>query len=118
MEWIQLRSRIETVADLLFDKKAENILVLDATEQAMIADYFLIAEGTSERHVSALAKHVVEKMKGVGEIVVHQEGIGAGDWAVLDFGDIVVHIMLSEMRDRYELEKLWRNAKIFPWSPI
>jgi ribosome-associated protein len=100
---------LNELAQALYDKKAENILVLDARQFSTMSDYFVIAEGSIERHVSALSRTVVETFE---EKPLHVEGEVEGDWVVVDYGNIVIHLMTHEMREKYDLESLWREAKI------
>lgn len=75
-----------------------------------ITDYFIICTGTSDRHVQSLAESVMEEMKKVGERPISKEGLQAGQWVLLDFVNVVVHIFQQEMRDFYRLEALWGDA--------
>lgn len=97
------------IAELLEDKKAENILVLDLRPERVIADFFIIATGTSDRNLKALAEHVrVELKDEYGIHAASTEGIAESGWVLLDYGEIVVHILLEERRQYYDLEGLWR----------
>lgn len=102
--------RLDSIAQTIFDKKGLNILALDVREISTFTEYFLFAEGNVERHVIALAKAVIEQQKGEGHVAFHHEG--SGDWVVVDFGHIVVHIFTPDMRDKYALEKLWKEGRI------
>lgn len=103
---------LTTVVETLFDKKAMNILVLDVRHFSTLTDYFVIAEGSSVTHVTALAERVVAVMKEREASPLHVEGMGDGDWVVVDFMEIIVHILLPAMRQRYCLEQLWQEGKI------
>jgi ribosome-associated protein len=103
---------LDQIAQSIFDKKGENILVLDVRGISSLTDFFVIAEGGAERHVQALAKTVIEKLDDVKMAPLHLEGEQVGDWVVVDFGAIVVHLFTNEMREKYDLENLWREAKI------
>ena len=87
--------------------KAENIVVLDVSEQASFTDYMIFASGSSTRHVSAIAESVVEAAKATNEPAIGIEGEDVGEWVLVDLGDVIVHIMLPDVRLYYELEKLW-----------
>jgi len=87
--------------------KAENIVVLDVSEQASFTDYMIFASGSSTRHVSAIAESVVEAAKATHEPAIGIEGEDVGEWVLVDLGDVIVHIMLPDVRLYYELEKLW-----------
>ncbi len=100
------------IAQKLFDKKGFNIIALDVRQVSTMTDYFLIAEGEVDRSVRAMGKMVVELMKEAGEEPVHVEGLSDGDWVVLDYLEIVIHLFVPEMRDRYRLEELWGAGKM------
>lgn len=97
------------------EKKAENILVLDLREISSVTDYFFVCHGTSDRHVKAIADHVLEMMKKGGYPALGVEGYPEARWILLDFGDLVIHIFYEEARRFYELERLWGHAtQIYP----
>lgn len=87
--------------------KAENILLLDVREQASFTDYMILASGSSTRHVSAIADSVIEAARAANEPAIGIEGEDVGEWVLVDLGDVIVHIMLPDVRLYYELEKLW-----------
>ncbi len=95
---------VETSLD---DDKAEDIVVIDLKEKSSFADYMVIATGRSDRHVGALAEHLIEKMKASGLPSVPAEGRERCDWVLLDGGDVIVHLFRQEVRAFYNLEKLW-----------
>ena len=97
----------QIVIKALEDLKAKNIVQLDVREMTDVTDTLIIARGTSNRHVKSIANNVVEDSKKLGYMPLGVEGIDAGDWVLVDFGDIVVHVMQEETRNFYELEKLW-----------
>ncbi len=101
-QWIQ---------SALEDAKTQNIAVLDVRKISDFTDYMVIATGTSNRHVQSSADKVVETLRGHGVRPVGIEGKQLGDWVLIDFGDVVVHVMREETRDFYNLEKLWSDAK-------
>lgn len=103
---------LDLAAQALFDKKGFNILALDVRGVSTMTDYFLIAEGNVDRHVIALCKELRDVMRKVGEKPIHVEGEQTGDWLVMDFGDFVIHLFQPELRQKYELEELWHEAKI------
>lgn len=94
-------------------KKAECILVLDLREYASITDYFLICNGTSHRHVSAIVDSVLETMHGNQYKVHHVEGQSLLEWVLIDCSDIVIHIFHQDRRQFYQLENLWRDATVY-----
>ncbi|MCL1844574.1 MAG: ribosome silencing factor [Defluviitaleaceae bacterium] len=95
------------------DKKfAHNIVVLDLGGVTPIADYFVIATGASAPQIAALTDTAEECLKQHGMTLKHTEGLRAGKWVLLDFGAIIVHIFDKESREYYDLERIWRDAKI------
>jgi len=87
--------------------KADNIVVLDVHQQASFTDYMIFASGSSTRHVRAIGDSVVEAAKAANEPAIGVEGEDVGEWVLVDLGDVIVHIMLPDVRLYYELEKLW-----------
>ncbi len=104
----RIASLIRTLAE---DKKAEEIVVLDISKLSSIAHYFVITHGNSDRHVKALAEHIMDEMKKRKMPVWHVEGMEDGKWVLLDFGAVMVHIFYRETREFYGLERLWGEAK-------
>jgi ribosome-associated protein len=103
---------LDTIAQAIFDKKGINILVLDLRGISTIADFVVIAEGNVDRHVIAIGHAVEQVLKEQGIRPVHVEGMPSGDWVVLDYLQIMVHIFMPGMRDKYQLETLWKEGKI------
>ncbi|SDH56219.1 ribosome-associated protein [Pseudomonas flavescens] len=91
--------------------KAQDIITIDVREKTSITDYMVIASGTSSRHVKSLVDNVLEKTKEQGVRPIGSEGLDSGEWALLDLGDIVVHVMLPTARQFYDLERLWQGAE-------
>ena len=91
--------------------KAQDITTIDVCEKTSITDYMVIASGTSSRHVKSLVDNVLEKTKEQGVRPIGSEGLDSGEWALLDLGDIVVHVMLPTARQFYDLERLWQGAE-------
>lgn len=103
---------LDAIARAIHDKKAKNVMALDVRQISTMTDYFIIAEGTVERHVSALCDIVVEAMDAKGYSPIHIDGQTVGDWIVIDFGTIVVHLFIPELRDKYRLEELWGEGEL------
>ncbi|MGF1528617.1 MAG: ribosome silencing factor [Candidatus Competibacterales bacterium] len=97
----------ETIVAALEDLKAVDIRVLDVADVAGFTDLMIIASGNSSRQVKALADRVVERCKGAGVPPLGVEGEREGEWVLVDLGDAVVHIMNPQIREFYNLEKLW-----------
>jgi len=94
------------------NKKAEDIVILDVRKISSVTDYFVIASGTSEPHLRAIVEEITGKLRnedGVRPRAV--DGSAHGAWVVLDFFDVIVHVMRQDMRERYDLEGLWGDAK-------
>lgn len=104
--------RLDEIAQAIFDKKGANILALDVREISNFTEYYIIAEGNVERHVVALVRAVIAQQSEKGHPPFHVEGTATGDWVVIDFGHIVVHIFHPELREKYALERLWSEGKI------
>jgi ribosome-associated protein len=98
---------IEATLAALDDLKAKDILVLDVRGLTPITDTMIICTGTSNRHVRSLAQHVVEKAKEAGFRPLGMEGAEEAEWVLVDLGDAVVHVMQTQARAFYQLEKLW-----------
>ena len=101
----------ETLGRLADDKKAADIVVMDLEGLTDIADYFVIAGGTSERHVRTIADGIREGMKESKVRPAASEGYDEGRWVILDFQSVIVHIFLGSLRELYDLESLWLEAK-------
>lgn len=99
-----LLARIE---ETLEDDKAEDIVAIDLAGKSTVADYLVIATGRSARHVSALADHLLRAIKEMGMGRAATEGMEGGDWILIDAGDVVVHLFREEVRNFYNLEKIW-----------
>ena len=97
------------VVEALEDLKAVNTVTLDVAAMTDVTDFLVIASGTSNRHVKSLADNVCMEAKKQGMRPLGVEGEDAGEWVLVDFGDVVVHVMLPATRDFYDLERLWVN---------
>ena len=94
----------------LDDKKGEDIKIIDISQISVMADYFVIANGTNESQVKALVENVEEELAKKGIEVRQREGYGLGNWVLLDFGEIIVHVFDKENRLFYDLERIWRDG--------
>ena len=106
---LQAQNLKKLALQALEDLKAENIQVLDVRKQASFTDFMIFASGTSTRHVKSIAAEVVEKAKLAKLPPLGVEGEDVGEWVLVDLGDVVVHVMLPDVRVFYDLEKLWRE---------
>jgi ribosome-associated protein len=98
---------LEVVLDTLDDAKAENVVCIDLKGKTSIGDQMVIASGRSQRHVGAVADHLVRKLKDEGFGRARVEGLPHCDWVLIDAGDVIVHIFRPEVREFYNLEKMW-----------
>ncbi len=106
---------IDKIADkaytILEDKKARNIEIIDITEVSTLADYFIIASGTSTTHIRTIADELEFRMGEAGYNLIHKEGYESARWILLDFGELVIHVFHEEDRSFYNLERLWSDGK-------
>jgi ribosome-associated protein len=94
------------------DRKALDLVALDIRKIASFADFFLICSGNSSRQVQAISDEVSERLRGErGSRPLHVEGYEAGEWVLMDYGDVIVHVFVDESRKFYQLERLWRDAE-------
>lgn len=98
---------MQVAVDALAELKGVDVQVLDVQHMTNITDFMVVASGRSARQVVALAENVVKRAKERGSPPLGTEGMSQGEWALVDLGDVVVHVMLPETRDFYQLEKLW-----------
>lgn len=96
----------------LDDKKGEDITIIDISEVSVVADYFIIAGGSNRSQIQAMADNVDECLSKNGGRLKQIEGYDAGNWVLLDFQDIIVHIFDKENRLFYDLERIWRDGKL------
>ena len=100
----------ELICQAVDDAKGLNVRVLDVQRISDVTDYMVLTSGTSNRHVSSVADKVVEAMRRHGYRPLGTEGREAGEWVLLDFGDVLVHVMKPDVRQFYNLEKLWTDS--------
>ena len=104
MEVIEIKNNIEKILD---SNKAQNITTIDLKNKSYIADYMIIASGTSSRHLQSLSEILVSELKKLGLNNCHMEGKDSSDWKLVDAYDVIVHIFHPEKREFYNLEKMW-----------
>ena len=105
------------VTQALADRKAVDTVVLDLRELTAAADYFIIASGTSDAHVRGMADHLLTALPPRGVRPHHVEGQSQGRWVLLDYVDFVVHVFHPELREFYQLERLWGDAAVLASVP-
>jgi len=93
----------------LEELKAYDICTIDVRKKTSVTDYMVIASANSSRQVKALAENVLEKVKSQGTCALGSEGLENGQWALIDFGDVIVHVMQTDARSFYDLEHLWQD---------
>ena len=111
MAEISQEEKLKTIVKALDSKRAEDIQVIGIGDLTIVADYFVIANGTSTTQTKALAEEVEFKLDELGIIPARTEGYQGSSWIVLDYGDIVVHVFYKETRNYYNLERLWSDGK-------
>ena len=104
MKISEIKNKIETI---LGDNKAKNIISIDLKKKSYIADYMIIASGTSSRHLQSLSEHLVSELKKIGINNCRIEGRESSDWKLVDAIDIIIHLFHPEKREFYDLEKMW-----------
>jgi ribosome-associated protein len=93
------------------NKKAENIVILDVRKLSSVTDYFVIASGSSEPHLRAIVNEITDQLRNDHGLRPHAtDGMVHGSWVVLDYFDVIVHVMRQDARERYDLEGLWGDA--------
>jgi len=100
----------ELILNTLDDDKAQDVVAIDLAGKSTVTDFMIVASGRSQRHVSAIADHLQRALKDAGHGRVRVEGLPACDWVLIDAGDVVAHIFRPEVREFYNLEKLWIAA--------
>lgn len=108
---IDLQKMVEVAVNALDDIKAKDVVVLDVAAKTSLFQYMIIASGDSNRQVKALVNNVAVDWKENGFEVLSTEGTESGEWALVDGGDVVVHVMLPAVRDYYDIEALWGGEK-------
>ncbi|MDI6027908.1 ribosome silencing factor [Corticibacterium sp. UT-5YL-CI-8] len=98
---------LEIVLASLDDSKAENIVSIDIQRKSSLGDYMVVASGRSHRHVAAVSDHLLKALKDAGLGTARVEGLAGADWVLIDSGDIIVHVFRPEVREFYNIEKMW-----------
>lgn len=103
---------IQKISQVIFDKKGLNILALSVGHFSTVTDYLVIAEGNVERHVMAIGQEIISVLRDEHGLRPHHvEGLHSGDWILIDYCDILIHLFMPGMRDKFQLEKLWSGGK-------
>jgi ribosome-associated protein len=101
--------RLETLLKSLDDNQAIDVNVINVREQTSVTDFMIVCTGRASRHLRAIAEHLMTDMKKADMPALSKHGLDDGEWALVDFGEFVVHIMQAESRDFYNLEGLWQT---------
>ena len=102
--------KIRATLEAALSVKAEKPVVLDVREVSSFADTFVLVSGRSDRQVRSIADRIERRLRGVGERPLGIEGTENGRWILMDFADLIVHVFLAEVRELYDLERLWSDA--------
>lgn len=109
---VEVRAALRLVREALLDRKAVDPLILDLRGLTGATDYFVIVSGTSDAHVRGMAEHLMTALAPQGIAPHHVEGLTQGRWVLLDYVDFVVHVFHPELREFYQLERLWGDAPV------
>jgi ribosome-associated protein len=110
MKGLTTEEKRALISQIVADRKAMDVVVLDMADASSITDYFFICSGGSQRQVQAIADAIDEQLKQAGSTSLGVEGYREGHWILMDYGDVIVHVFSQETRDFYDLERLWANA--------
>jgi ribosome-associated protein len=112
-----LPSEVARAVEMLFDRKASGVSLLDLRNISSATDFFVIASGRSDTHVTAIADHLVDELKKDGIRPTGVEGLRGGRWVLVDYVDFVVHVFHPAAREFYQLERLWGDAPLYELEP-
>jgi ribosome-associated protein len=104
----------QIAAEAADSKQASDLVALDVSGPLPLADIFFLASGRNERNVVAIAEEIIDRLNEQGVKILRREGLSEGRWALLDFGDLVVHVFHEEDRMYYSLERLWKDCPVVP----
>ena len=107
---LDIQKKLEIAVKAIDSKKANNMVAMDMHKVSLMADYFVIADATSNRQVQAIVTEVKDKIQEAGGDIKLIEGFQTADWVLIDLGDVIVHVFSTEQRDFYNLERLWHDA--------
>lgn len=105
-------TKMRLVCEAADDQKAHDITVLDVRGQTIVADFFIICDGTSVTHIQSIAEGVQDKLRERAELRARREGDAQSYWMIVDYGDVILHVFSEETREFYDLERLWSDAKV------
>ena len=102
----------------LEDKKAKDVKILKTAEHTVLADYFVICNGSSSTHIKALVDEVDKQLSEAGEPPIRREGLRSDIWVLMDFGSVIVHVFTDEARKFYDIERLWSDSEVVDLSSL
>ena len=105
------KNLVNYIVKIIEDKKGEDVVVVNVKKLTTLADYFIICSASVSEHSKAIYDEIKFNLKRKGNIPFSEEGKDVGDWIVMDYGDVIVHIMLPEKREFYDLERMWREIE-------
>ena len=103
--------------DAILDNKGDDVRLLDLSQLLVVTDIFVIASGSSTRHVKSLATDAEDALREIGRKPIRREGTDHGEWILLDYGDLIIHVFDNDTRDYYDLERLWADAPRIAFEP-
>jgi len=104
---------VQKISKIIYEKKGLNILALYVGSFSTVTDYLIIADGSVNRHVRAIGQEIIKDLRDNDGVRPHHvEGLHVGDWLLIDYCDVLVHIFMPGLRDKYQLERLWESGKI------
>ncbi|WP_299870551.1 ribosome silencing factor [uncultured Hoeflea sp.] len=104
--------QLQLVRDSLADSKAEDTVFIDIAGKSALADHMVVASGRSNRHVAAVCDRLISELKDAGFGAPRVEGLATGDWVLIDAGDVIIHVFRPEIREFYNIEKMWQTPEI------
>ncbi|HNR12179.1 MAG TPA: ribosome silencing factor [Thermodesulfobacteriota bacterium] len=110
MPSLDRKAKLRCALQAAFDQKAQELIVLNVSTLSSFTDYFVICHGESHRQVGGIARHIEEKMRSAGYKPLGIEGSTEGQWILMDYDDVVIHVFLKSVREFYDLERLWMDA--------
>ena len=105
-------TKMRLLCEAADDQKAHAITVLDVRGQTIVADFFVVCDGTSVTHIQSIAEGVQDKLREQARLRARKEGNAQSYWMILDYGDVILHVFSEETREFYDLERLWSDAKV------
>jgi ribosome-associated protein len=109
-------TKMRLLCEAADDQKAHGITVLDVRGQTIVADFFIICDGTSVTHIQSISEGVQDKLRERAQLRAKREGDAQSYWMIVDYGDVILHVFSDETREFYDLERLWSDAKVLTYE--